>query len=228
MTPTDTTLTDKHIIAVLGGTGAEGSGLAYRWARAGHDVIVGSRDLAKAMACADELNALPGAGSIRGMSNDDAARAATLAVLTVPYTAQRATVAPLAEALQGKILVDVTVPLKPPKVDRVALPEGGSAVAALQAELGPGVRVVAGFQNVSAHHLKNPDHPIDCDVLICGDDREACDVVVELARTAGFHAIHAGPVANAAAAEALTSLLIFINKRYKVPSSGLRITGLPA
>ncbi len=160
-TPTDTALTDKHIIAVLGGTGAEGSGLAYRWARAGHVVIVGSRDLTKAMACAEELSALPGAGSIRGMSNDDAARAATLAVLTVPYTAQRATVAPLAEALQGKILVDVTVPLKPPKVDRVALPEGGSAVAALQAELGPGVRVVAGFQNVSAHHLKNPDHPID-------------------------------------------------------------------
>lgn len=222
------TTSSPQVIAILGGTGAEGSGLAYRWARAGHAVIVGSRDADRARECAEVLNALPGSGTIRGMSNEDAARAATLVVLTVPYAAQRVTVLPLRDALDGKILVDVTVPLKPPKVDRVSLPEGGSAVAVLQAELGAGVRVVAAFQNVSAHHLKDPDHVIECDVLVCGDDRQACDDVVALAQSAGFNAFHAGPVANAAAVEALTSLLIFINKRYKVTGSGVRITGLSA
>ncbi|MCW5668697.1 MAG: NADPH-dependent F420 reductase [Hydrogenophaga sp.] len=214
-------------IAVLGGTGAEGSGLAYRWSRAGHAVVIGSRDADKARASAAELNTLAGASGIQGMSNEEAVLAANIAVLTVPYAAQRPTVLPLREALRGKILVDVTVPLKPPKVDHVALPEGGSAVAALQVELGQEVRVVAGFQNVSAHHLKDPTHVVDCDVLICGDDRDACDEVVALASSAGLRAIHAGPVANAAAAEALTSLLIFINKRYKVKGAGVRITGLP-
>lgn len=217
----------KPVIAVLGGTGKEGSGLAFRWAHAGYRVIVGSRDAAKAAAAAQELDALLGRpGAVKGASNLEAAREAAIAVLTVPYAAQRPTALDVKEALAGKILVDVTVPLVPPKVDRVQLP-GGSAVERLQQELGPAVRVVSAFQNVSATHLKDPGHRIDCDVLVCGDDAQAREEVIELARAAGMTAWHAGALANSAASEALTSVLIAINKRYKVPASGIRISGVP-
>lgn len=214
-------------IAVLGGSGREGSGLAFRWALHGHDVILGSRDANKALAAADELNALlVGRAHVRGASNADAASQAQIVVLTVPFSAQRETAQGVAAQLVGKILVDVTVPLVPP-VDRVRLPNGESAVLALQRVLGDGVKVVAAFQNVSATHLKDPAHEIECDVLVCGDDRAAREQVVQLARDAGMHALHAGALANSAAVEAMTSVLIAINKHYKVPASGLRITGVP-
>jgi 8-hydroxy-5-deazaflavin:NADPH oxidoreductase len=217
----------KPVIAVLGGTGKEGSGLAFRWAHAGYPVILGSRDASRAAAVAEELSALLGRpGAVRGMANLAAAHDAAIAVLTVPFTAQRPTALEVREALAGKILVDVTVPLVPPKVDRVQLP-GGSAVERLQQELGPGIRVVSAFQNVSATHLKDANHRIDCDVLVCGDDAEARERVVELARAAGMVAWHAGVLANSAASEALTSVLIAINKRYKVAASGIRISGVP-
>lgn len=215
-------------IAVLGGTGKEGSGLAFRWAHAGRRVVLGSRSAAKAVAAAAELNTLlAGRARIEGMDNLAAASAAALIVLAVPYAAQRATALELRDALQGKILIDVTVPLAPPRVDKVQLPAGGSAVEQLQRELGAGVRVVSAFQNVSAGHLKDPYHPIDCDVLVCGDDAEAREQVVSLARAAGMVAWHAGALANSVAAEALTCVLIAINKRYKVPGAGIRITGVP-
>ena len=217
---------DLPVIGIVGGSGAEGSGLAFRWARAGYPVVLGSRSLDKAHAAAANLNALLGADLVRGTLNDDAARAGAIVVLTVPYAGQLATAQELLPELRGKILVDVTVPLKPPKVDHVALPEGGSAVAVLQQTLGDEVRVVAAFQNVSAHHLKDPGYVIDCDVLVCGNDKDARELVVTLATAAGFVALHAGPIVNAAAIEAMTSVLIFINKRYKVPGSGLRITGV--
>lgn len=213
-------------IAVLGGSGAEGSGLAYRWARAGHEVTLGSRSVETATEAAEKLNALLGKPLVRGDLSTEAVKSAQIVVLAVPYAAQRSTAIALREALVNKILIDVTVPLQPPKVGTVQLPEGGSAVAALQAELGPEVKVVAAFQNVSAHHLKDPDYVIDCDVLVCGDDPEAREAVVQLAHDASLNALHAGPVANAAAVEALTSLLISINRRYKIPSAGIRITGL--
>ena len=210
------------ILAVLGGTGAEGAGLAIRWARAGYRVIVGSRSAERARAAAAEL----GSANVEGMANLDAAKAADIAVLTVPFAAQKATLAEIAKALQGKILVDVTVPLVPPKVARVQLPPEGSAAQIAQAVLGDGVRVVSAFQSVSAHRLRDPDRRIDCDVLVCGDDADARERVVALAAAAGMRGIHAGPLANAAASEALTSVLIAINRRYKVPDAGLRITGL--
>lgn len=214
-------------IGVLGGTGKEGSGLAFRWALKGHEVTIGSRDAAKAQAAASELNQLlAGKASVRGADNAGAAQAQVVA-LTVPYAAQMATAESVAAQLAGKILIDVTVPLAPPKVDRVQLPNGESAVVALQRKLGAGVKVVSAFQNVSATHLKDPAHEIDCDVLVCGDDADAREVVVRLAHDAGMRAWHAGVLANSVAAEALTSVLIAINKRYKVPGSGIRITGLP-
>jgi NADPH-dependent F420 reductase len=213
-------------IAILGGAGAEGSGLAVRWAHAGYRVIIGSRSADRARQVAAELNKITGGDNISGEDNEIAARAAEVVVLAVPYSVQIATLESVRAALDGKILIDVTVPLVPPKVSRVQLPESDSAVVAAQAMLGPGVKVVSAFQNVSAHHLKKLDHVIECDVLCCGDDRDAVDRVVALAEAIGLTAYYAGPLANSAATEALTSVLIAINQRYKIPSSGIRITGV--
>ena len=215
-------------IAVLGGTGKEGSGLAYRWALKGHTVTLGSRDAGKAIAAAAELNTLlANRGAVQGAGNREAATNAEVIVLAVPYAAQQPTALDVKDALNGKILIDVTVPLAPPKVDRVQLPNGESAVLALQRVLGESVKVVSAFQNVSATHLKDAAHTVDCDVLVCGDDATAREVVIGLAHDAGMRAWHAGVLANSIAAEALTSVLIAINKRYKVAGSGIRITGLP-
>jgi NADPH-dependent F420 reductase len=219
---------EKKTIAVLGGTGAEGSGLALRWAHAGHRIILGSRNPEKAAAIVAELNKALGDGTVTWQDNKSAAEQAEIVMLTVPYAAQRATVEEVASALSGKILVDATVPLMPPKVNRVQLPEGGSAVAQVQQLLGASVRVVSAFQNVSAHHLKDLGHAVDCDVLICGDDPEAREVVVGLAADLGLRGIHAGPICNSAAVEAMTSVLISINMRYKTSATGIRITGVPA
>lgn len=214
-------------IAVLGGTGKEGSGLAFRWALKGHAVTLGSRDAVKAQAAATELNTLlAGKGVTQGAANREAAASAEVIVLAVPYAAQQPTALEVKDVLAGKILVDVTVPLMPPKVDRVQLPNGESAVVALQRVLGDGVKVVSAFQNVSATHLKDASHVVDCDVLVCGDDAAAREAVVGLAHDAGLRAWHAGVLANSIAAEALTSVLIALNKRYKVPASGIRITGI--
>ncbi|MEQ1773465.1 MAG: NADPH-dependent F420 reductase [Burkholderiales bacterium] len=214
-------------IGILGGSGKEGSGLAYRWALAGHDVVIGSRDAGKASASAAELNQLLDSKVfVRGASNIEAAQC-SLVVLAVPYPAQLATAESVAAQLAGKILVDVTVPLVPPKVDRVQLANGESAVVALQRRLGAVVKVVSAFQNVSATHLKDATHEIDCDVLVCGDDADSREVVISLARDAGLRAWHAGALANSVATEALTSVLIAINKCYKVVGSGIRITGIP-
>lgn len=219
----------KQTIAVLGGTGKEGKGLALRWAVKGHEVIIGSRDAMRAQATADEIRARAGEHArVRGADNAAAAQAASIVVLAVPYSAQLATAQEVAAQLVGKVLIDVTVPLVPPKVDRVQMPQGGSAVLVLQERLGVQVRVVSAFQNVSAGHLWDLDHVIDCDVLVCGDDADAREAAVRLAQDAGMKGWHAGVLANSVAAEAMTSVLIAINKRYKIPGSGLRITGTPA
>jgi NADPH-dependent F420 reductase len=215
-------------IAVLGGTGAEGSGLASRLAAAGHRVIIGSRNAGKAAKVCADLNAATHGPSIAHSDNRSAAAAAEIVVLTVPHAAQRATVEEVRDALAGKVLVDATVPLVPPKVARVQLPPGGSAVAAIQSLLGDAVRVVSAFQNVSAHLLKDPAQRIECDVLVCGDDPNAREIVVGLAHDIGLRAYHAGPICNSAAAEALTSVLISMNARYKIQGAGIRITGIPA
>ncbi len=216
----------RMTIAVLGGTGAEGSGLAIRWANAGHAVILGSRNAEKAATAAQVLNAKLGSDRVRGMDNRAATAAADVVVLAVPYSAQKPTVEDVKSALAGKILIDVTVPLVPPKVSKVQLPEGGSAVEAMQRLLGEQTRVVSAFQNVSAHYLSDLDRKIDCDVLVCGDDKGAREVAVQLAADAGLRGVHAGVLANSAASEALTSALIAINRYYKVPAAGIHITGV--
>ncbi|MAY40487.1 MULTISPECIES: NADPH-dependent F420 reductase [Spongiibacter] len=221
-------MNNQKTLAVLGGTGNEGKGLALRWANAGYKVILGSRSAEKAAEVAEEMNAILGSSNVSGCGNVQAAEQADIAVLTVPYSAQRAVVEEVQHALSGKILVDVTVPLKPPRVFQVQLPDNGSAVQAVQTFLGDGVKVVSAFQNISAHHLTDLDYQFDCEVLVCGDDAEACETVIQMSEAIGLHAWHAGVLANSVVAEALTSVLIAINKRYKTPSAGIRITGVNA
>jgi 8-hydroxy-5-deazaflavin:NADPH oxidoreductase len=219
----------KAAIAVIGGTGAEGSGLALRWAAAGYPVIIGSRSQEKAESAAAELAAQlpPGSAPLTGAANAGAASQAEVVVLSVPYSAQADTVAQVVAASQGKVFITVVVPLKPPKVSVVWQPDGGSAANEAQAQLGEQVQVVAAFQNISAEHLKDLSWEPDCDVLIAGDHKEAKAMAKELAGVAGFYGIDAGPLANASVIEGLTAVLIGINIRHKVKGSGLRITGIP-
>lgn len=213
-------------IAVLGGTGKEGSGLALRWANSGYKVVIGSRNAQRGADKADELNKLLGGEYISGTGNEDAAAQAHIVVLSVPYDAHKSTLESVRAHLSGKILVDVSVPIKPPAVTSVYIPEGHSAALEARDMLGDEVRVVAAFQNVSAVHLKKLEHDANCDVLVCGDDEEAKQNVIQLVEAAGMRGIDAGPLANAVAAEALTPVLLYINKKYQVKGAGIRITGL--
>ena len=214
-------------IAIIGGTGALGAGLALRWAKAGHQIILGSRDGERAQVAAQEMSAkISGTSTtLSGMENGAAAAAGELVVITVPYASHGDTLETIRPHLNGKILVDVTVPLMPPKVRTVQLPEGGSVAKAVQNTLGDEVRVVSAFQNVAAAHLSDLDHEIDCDVLVCGNDPAARGTVITLAQDAGMNAWHAGRIDNSAVAEALTSVLIFMNGSYKIDGAGIRITG---
>jgi len=214
------------IIAVIGGTGAEGGGIALRLAHAGYRVIIGTRDPAKGAKAAAELNAMLALAALEWSENRKAAEQADIVMLTVPYGAQIQTIKDIREALEGKILVDATVPLVPPKVSSVQLPTGGSAVAIVQAMLGEKVRVVSAFQNVSANKLRQLEEDVDCDVLVCADDVGARETVIDLVAKMGLRGIDAGALCNSAATEALTSILISINRKYRVPGSGIRITGI--
>ena len=216
----------KASVAILGGSGAEGGGLALRFAAAGYKVIIGSRDAAKAQEAANKIAQRLPQASVYGADNQSAAGQAGVVILTVPFGAQRSTLESVRTQLHGKILVDVTVPLVPPKASQVQLPEDHSAAIGAQKLLGEGVKVVSAFQNVSAHQLEHLGEPVDCDVLVCGDDKDAREMVVRMARDAGLVSWHGGVLANSVAAEALTSVLIFMNRRYKVPGTGIRITGL--
>lgn len=214
-------------ITIVGGSGALGAGLAKRWARKGHQIIIGSRDEKRASEAASRLNNEAGTKSIVGMENKEASENGEIVVLTVPFSNHMSTLSLIAPALDNKILIDVTVPLVPPKVRTVHIPEGGSCAKAAQEFLGKAVRVVSAFQSVAATHLDDLEHKIDCDVLVCGNDPEAREVVVELASDADMKAWHAGVIANSIVAEAMTSSLIFMNNRYKIDGAGLRITGKP-
>ena len=216
-------------IAILGGTGDLGTGLARRWVEAGYAVIIGSRTEEKALASAEDLKTVMAERgvdniAVQAMENLAAAKTADLVVITVPFSHQASTLELVKDALQGKILIDVTVPLVPPKVAKVQLPEEGSAGQIAQNLLGKEVSVVSAFQNVAAHHLQE-GKGLDCDVLVTGNNIEAREVVIGLVEAAGMRGFHAGPIANAAAAEALTSILIAINRRYKC-HAGIQITGL--
>lgn len=213
-------------LAILGGTGKEGAGLAMRWALAGYEVIIGSRSEDKAKTRAAEMNAELGGDWLRGLSNAAAAEAADWIVLSVPYGAHRATLESVAEWCRGKVVVDLTVPLRPPEIAAVNLPAGGAAALEAQAILGADVLVAAAFQNVSAVKLRQLDREVDCDVLVCADAIEAKQAAMRLAEAAGMRGLDAGPLKNAVAVESLTPLLLHINRAYGTAGAGIRITGL--
>jgi 8-hydroxy-5-deazaflavin:NADPH oxidoreductase len=190
-------------IAVVGGSGKLGSALAGRWTKAGLKVIIGSRS---------------------GTPNAEAAAQADIIVVTVPFAAQAETLAAIAPHVQGKIVVDTSVPLMPPKVMRVQLPEEGSAAVRAAGLLGEGVTLISAFHNVAAHKLAT-DETVECDCLVFGDDKAARNVGIALAEAAGLRGLHGGALVNSAAAEALTSVIIFLNKTYQIDGGGIRITG---
>jgi NADPH-dependent F420 reductase len=219
----------RPVLAILGGTGDLGTGLARCWAQAGYEVIIGSRTQEKAdAAVADLREVMAERGvaeiTVQAKENLAAAEAADIVALTVPFSHQASTLELVKPALQGKILIDVTVPLVPPRVARVQLPEQGSAGQIAQELLGDEVAVVSAFQNVAAAHLQE-GRGVDCDVLVCGNKKEARAEVIKLVEAAGMRGFHAGMINNAAAAEALTSVLITINKQYSC-HAGIKITGL--
>lgn len=216
--------TAKETIAILGGTGDLGTGLAIRWSKAGHKIVIGSRTLEKAQAAVAKLHEISPDTPAEAMENADAAAAGSIVVLTVPAEHQLATLENVRAGLSGKILIDVTVPLVPPKVGTVQLPPEGSAGKRAQDLLGEDVHVVSAFQNVAAHLLQQDIH-IDCDVLVAGNKKDARQKVIELITEAGMKGWHAGPIANAAAAEALTSILIQINRQGEISHAGIKIVG---
>lgn len=219
-------MSDRLILtlAIIGGTGKEGQGLARRWAKAGYHVVIGSRTPDKAARIAEQLNDNLGSEMIRGAGNEQAAEACDIAVLTVPYSAHRTILEGLKSQLEGKILVDVTVPIEPSDPTAVHVPEAGSAAQEAQSILGNNVEVVAAFQNVSYVHL-NADGPVPCDVLVCSDSDSAKEQTLHLVEAAGLLGWDAGPLQNAVVVEGLTPVLLRINKGYDIKHSGIRITG---
>jgi NADPH-dependent F420 reductase len=213
-------------IGIVGGTGKEGSGLAIRWARAGHTVLLGSRDADRARRRAAELVAA-GHGSFEGHDNASAARSSDVVVLSVPYDAHAATLTSIREALVGKVLIDITVPLRPPKVSRVQLPAGRAAALEAQAIVGPETPVAATLHHVSSTHLADPMYEVHCDVLVVADDKRAKEVALGLVRDLGLRALDAGPLDNAVALESLTPVLIHLNRTYKSAGAGIVFTDLP-
>jgi hypothetical protein len=212
-------------IAVLGGTGKEGKGLAYRWAKAGYRVLIGSRYSEKAVTVASEImELLEGESSIVGTTNQEAATQADIAVMTVPYAGHRELLESVKDALKGKLVIDTTVPLVPPKVSKVQMPSAGSAAQEAKEILGEHTEVVAAFQNISYEHLLN-DEEVECDVLVTGSSKKARQEALTLVEAAGLVGWDAGPIENSVVVEGLTSVLININKQYGSTHAGIKITG---
>ena len=211
---------NKKLISLLGGTGDLGTGLANRLLKAGYKVIIGSRTLEKAQHAERSLGK-----NTKGLLNKDAALKGEIIILTVPFAHQRGIVEECKTELKGKLFIDTTVPLMPPKVATVQLPSEGSAAEIAQNVLGDDVRVVSAFQNISAELLQS-DKEIDCDVLVCGNKKEWRQEVIDLVNTLGMKGWHAGMLPNSAAVEAMTSVLISINKHHAISHSGIKVTGL--
>jgi len=219
---------NTQTIGILGGTGKEGKGLAYRWAKSGYKVLIGSRTPPKALEAARELNGLlQGKAQIQGMENYEVAQQADLIVLTVPYTAHHPTLESMKTALQGKLLIDVTVPLVPPKVSKVQMPPAGSAAQEALEILGEDAQICAAFQNISHQHLLE-ESEVECDVLVTGTSADARATTIELVEAAGLKGWDAGPIENSVVIEGLTSVLIGINKKYGSTHAGIKITGVNA
>src|SRR5262249_40158350 len=213
-------------IAIVGGTGKEGSGLGQRWATAGHEIVIGSRDPERARVKAAELAGRASGARVTGMSNADAATAADVVVLALPANGLRTTLPGGTEACRGKIVISTVVPLTFGGGRLFTPPAQGSSAEEAQELLGPDARVVAAFHHIAAHELQAGDHPIDCDLLHCGGDAEAKKVVGDLGASLGLRAVDVGALSNAGCLEGITAVLATINRRYKLKNSGIKITGL--
>jgi len=213
-------------IAILGGTGKEGAGLATRWALAGHSIIIGSRDAARAHDKAVELRERTHTLTIVGHDNAEAAALGDVVVVALPHTGLSATLPPTRQACRGKVVISTVVPLTFGGPRLFTPPPAGSAAEEVQALL-PESRVVAAFHHIAAHELAEAEHPIECDLLMCGADADAKAVVIELGRSMGLRSIDVGPLTNAGPVEGITALLATINRRYKLKNSGIKITGVP-
>lgn len=211
-------------IAILGGTGKEGAGLAARWAAAGHAIVIGSRDAGRARAKAAELAARTMTATIGGASNADAARQGEVVVLALPAAGLAQTLPEVREGCRGKVVVSTAVPLTFGGPRLFTPPPAGSSAEEAQALL-PEARVVAAFHHIAAHELAS-EHPIDCDLLICGDDPAAKATVAELGQSLGLRIFDVGPLTNAGPIEGIAALLATINRRHKIKSSGIKISGL--
>jgi NADPH-dependent F420 reductase len=212
-------------IGVIGGTGKEGKGLAYRWAKAGYRVLIGSRFEEKAVTAASEImQLLEGSSSVVGTTNLEATQQSDIVVLTVPYAAHRTTLESVKDALKGKLLIDVTVPLVPPKVTKVQMPAAGSAAQEAKEIVGDDVEVVASFQNIS-HELLLGEEDVECDVLVTGTSKAARHEALKLVEATGLRGWDAGPIENSVVVEGLGSILININKQYGSTHAGIKITG---
>jgi hypothetical protein len=213
-------------IGIIGGTGKEGSGLGLRWARAGHEVLIGSRDAARGRSRAAELATVAPGSAIRGMSNAEAAAAADAVALTVPADGLAKTLPEIQAACRGKVVISSVVSLAFGGGRLFTPPPAGSSAEEAQQILGPEARVVAAFHHIAAHELQAGDHPIECDLLLCGGEAEAKKLVIELGASMGLRAVDVGPLTNAGPLEGITAVLATINRRYKVKNSGIRITGI--
>jgi NADPH-dependent F420 reductase len=217
---------NEYRIAIIGGTGKEGKGLAIGWLKAGFQIIIGSRVLEKANSAVIEIQTRLGKQlKLVGMVNDQAARNADIVVITVPYSAHRDTLTMLKPIVSDKLVIDVTVPILPPKVTIPHLPPEGSVGLESQAILGKDVEIITAFQNISYEKLMD-DEVDECDVLVCGSSKTARAIGIKLVEAIGLTAWDAGPLANSVVAEALTPVLIGINIRHGSTSAGIKITGV--
>jgi len=214
-------------LAIIGGTGKEGNALAFRFARAGVRVLIGSRDAVKAQNAAQEMNQRIGSSNVEGYSNRDAATQANIVLLSVPYDGMRPILEDLREAVQNKIVINISASLDPERKSRAKPPAAGSVTAEVQHFFGETVKVVAAFQNISPEKLESVNDQIESDVLVCGGDKASREIVIDLIKQIGIDAFDAGVLANAVAVEALTAILIAINIKYKVKGAGIRVVGVP-
>ena len=211
-----------QIIGVLGGSGALGSGLSYRLGKAGYQVIIGSRNPGNSSEKVNEINQRLKQEKISIESNYLAAEKSDLVILAVPFSNHRVIVQEIAPVVQNKIVLDTTVPLVPPKVARVQLPEYGSVAKKTQELLGKEVRVVSAFQNVAASHLDGDD-ALAGEILVFGNNKDARETIIGLIQEIGMKGWHAGSIDNSVVAESMTSVLIFMNKFYNMEGAGINI-----
>ncbi len=214
-------------LAIIGGTGKEGNALAFRFAKAGVNVIIGSRDAMKGDNAAREMNARLGTSDVTGMSNREAAAQADIVLLSVPYDGMKPILEDLREAAQNKIVINISSSLDPERKSRAKPPAAGSVTAEVQQFFGDTTKVVCAFQNISPEKLESVEEKIDTDVIVCGGDKAAREIIIELIHKIGIDAFDGGVLANAVAVEAMTAILIAVNIKHKIRGAGIRITGVP-